>query len=310
MKTLFKTIGLMLLTLVVAASCQGKKNPGVSIPVESVLVVPESITLKEGDTKQLSVTILPENATDRSLIWTTSNSGVADVTGGVVTAKGEGIATVTAYASGSAVKGECEVAVLPRIPKGAVDLGLSVYWGSCNVGASKPEETGDYFAWGGVTPHEGNTFTWETYEWCNGSKTKLTRYNWDNTYGTSDNLSQLLPSDDAAAHKLKGEWRMPQAADFQELINRCTLKLTKQDGVSGALFTGPNGNSIFIPASGEYDEYGHRNETCIYLWSSTLNGNYPIKTQALKVMNDEAFKPMLTAIDRYNGIPVRGICPK
>ena len=117
----------MLLTLVVAAACQGKKNPGVSIPVESVLVVPESITLKEGDTKQLSVTILPENATDRSLIWTTSNSGVADVTGGVVTAKGEGIATVAAYASGSAVKGECEVTVLPRIPKGAVDLGLSVY---------------------------------------------------------------------------------------------------------------------------------------------------------------------------------------
>lgn len=129
-----------------------------------------------------------------------------------------------------------------------VDLGLSVKWATFNVGATKPEEYGDYFAWGETEPKE--VYDWSTYKWCNGSETTLTKYCTSSSYGTVDNKKTLELSDDAAYANWGGDWRMPTDADFYELHHKCTWTWTTQNGVNGYKVTGTNGNSIFLPAAG------------------------------------------------------------
>ena len=150
----------------------------------------------------------------------------------------------------------------------AVDLGLSVKWATCNVGASSPEEYGDYFAWGETKPKSS--------------------YYSDNstTYGLSTSELQsrgIIGSDgnltaayDAATANWGGSWRMPTLDEMKELLNNCTWTWTTQNGVKGYKVTGPNGNSIFLPAAGYRDgtdlydagSYG-------YFWSATpLSNSY------------------------------------
>ena len=149
-----------------------------------------------------------------------------------------------------------------------VDLGLSVLWAICNVGATTPEQYGDYFAWGETEPKE--VYDWSTYKWCNGSYSTLTKYN-NSTNGTMDNKTTLDLSDDAARANLGGRWRMPTKAEQDELREQCTWTWTTQNGVNGYTITGPNGNSIFLPAAGYRDgsslyEAGSRG----YYWSNSL----------------------------------------
>ena len=113
-----------------------------------------------------------------------------------------------------------------------VDLGLSVKWATCNVGASKPEDYGNYYAWGETT-----------------TKSSYTRDN-SKTYGKSMGDIAGNSSYDAATANWGGSWRMPTKAEMQELRDRCTWKWTTQNGVNGYKVTGPNGNSIFLPAAG------------------------------------------------------------
>ena len=129
-----------------------------------------------------------------------------------------------------------------------VDLGLSVKWATCNVGANAPEEYGDYFAWGEVEPK--TTYNWSTYKWCNGSYDTQTKYCTNSSYGTVDNKIVLEAEDDAAAVNWGGAWRMPTKAEQDELRNNCIWIWTIQNGVNGYKVTGPNGNSIFLPAAG------------------------------------------------------------
>ena len=88
-----------------------------------------------------------------------------------------------------------------------VDLGLSVMWATTNIGANAPEEYGDYFAWGEVSPKE--TYGWKTYKYCEGSYKTLTKYNYDSSKGAVDNKTVLDYSDDAARVNWGGNWRMP-----------------------------------------------------------------------------------------------------
>ena len=155
-----------------------------------------------------------------------------------------------------------------------VDLGLpsGLLWATCNVGADAPEDYGDYFAWGETQPKD--TYNWSTYQYCNGSSSTLTKYCNNSSYGYNgftDNLTTLLPEDDAATANWGNDWRMPTKEEWQELYNNTTVTWTTQNGVNGLLFTASNGNSLFLPAAGNrwYDElyyvgnYG-------YYWSSSL----------------------------------------
>ena len=153
----------------------------------------------------------------------------------------------------------------------AIDLGLSVKWASHNVGATKPEEYGGYYSWGET--EEKDDYSWSTYKWCNGSYDSMTKYCTDSEYGTVDGKTTLDPEDDVAHVKWGGTWRMPTLAEQTELRTECTWEWTTLNGVNGMKVTGPNGNSIFLPAAGSrygtdfYDggSYGD-------YWSGSLGG--------------------------------------
>ncbi len=127
-----------------------------------------------------------------------------------------------------------------------VDLGLSVKWATCNVGATMPEEYGDYFAWGEVEPKE--YYDWLTYKYYDGSK--FTKYCTSNSYGIVDNKIVLDLKDDAATVNWGGNWRMPTKAEQDELKCNCTWEWITLNGVNGYKVIGPKGNSIFLPAAG------------------------------------------------------------
>ena len=175
-----------------------------------------------------------------------------------------------------------------------VDLGLpsGLLWATCNVGAENPEDCGDYFAWGETEPYytQGNAqstasgiwktgksdgYAWSSYKWCNGSYTTMTKYCTQSSYGTVDNKTVLDPEDDAAHVQWGGKWRMPTYDELNELKTQCTWEWTQLNGVNGRKVTGPNGNSLFLPAAGCRDgsslygvgSYGH-------CWSSSLDTSY------------------------------------
>lgn len=151
----------------------------------------------------------------------------------------------------------------------AVDLGLSVKWATCNVGASKPEDYGDYYAWGETTTK--SDYDWDTYKWCKGTNRTMTKYCTNNDYGKVDNCTTLTSSDDVATVKWGSKWRMPTKEEMQELDEDCTWTWTTQNGVKGMKVTGPNGNSIFLPAAGYRlgTDLGFRGSHGDY-WSATL----------------------------------------
>ena len=156
-----------------------------------------------------------------------------------------------------------------------VDLGLpsGTKWAACNVGATSPEEYGNYYAWGETEPK--TIYDWSTYKWCNGSNTTLTKYNTDSDYGTVDDKTVLDPEDDAAAVNWGGAWRMPTDEEWTELRENCEWTWTDDyngTGVKGRIVTSNiNGNSIFLPAAGcrDYDDLNFAGDSGDY-WSSSL----------------------------------------
>lgn len=103
-----------------------------------------------------------------------------------------------------------------NVPKGVVDIGLSVYWGECNVGATKPEETGDLYAWGEIETKD--KMSWDNYKWSEGDYNKLTKYNYNEDFGRADNNAQLEIADDIAYIKSSGQMRMPTERELNELF--------------------------------------------------------------------------------------------
>ena len=163
-----------------------------------------------------------------------------------------------------------------------VDLGLpsGTLWADRNVGADSPEAYGDYFAWGETSTK--STYDWDTYKWCQSSNTTLTKYCTNSSYGTIDNKTVLDLEDDAAYVNMGLEWRMPTIDELNELNTECTWTWTTQNGTNGYKVTGPNGNSIFLPAA------GYRDDSELYVvgsggvyWSSTLYESNPVSAQYL-----------------------------
>lgn len=204
----------------------------------------------------------------------------------------------------------------PAAPKSveAVDLGLSVKWASCNVGASKPEEYGDYFAWGETRPkNDYDLDTYKHYKYSKGSPYNIIKYCTSSEHGTVDNKTILDPEDDAAHVNWGGAWRMPTDAEQGELmnINNCTWTWTsdyKGTGVKGYIVSSKkNGNSIFLPAAGErnFTDLSDVGENGNY-WSSSLYTQAP----------DYAYKLYFHSRDvkgahifRDDGQSIRPVCP-
>ena len=192
-----------------------------------------------------------------------------------------------------------------------VDLGLpsGTLWATCNVGASSPEEYGDYFAWGEIEPK--NDYIVSTYKYCKGTFSTLTKYCTNSSCGTVDNKTELEPSDDAATANWGSNWQMPSFEQCRELYNSSytTQTWTTMNGVEGRKITSKsNGNSIFLPAAGyRYDtSLGGAGSYGLY-WSRSLYTD----------TSNSAYNPLFDAgfIDtysnsRYYGQSVRPVCVK
>ena len=187
-----------------------------------------------------------------------------------------------------------------------VDLGLSVKWATCNVGASKPEESGDYFAWGETTTK--STYSWSTYTYCKGSSTSLTKYNCSSGYGTLDNKTTLELSDDVAAINWGGAWRMPTDAEITELREQCTWTWITQNGIKGYRVTSKkNSNSIFLPAASYCYVYGFYTSDSGNYWSSSLNTDNSYNAWSLYFNSDKVRRGDTYITYRYYGYSVRPV---
>lgn len=133
-----------------------------------------------------------------------------------------------------------EFAEQPKLPLTApadvqmVDLGLSVRWASCNVGATEAHDSGAYFAWGELS--EKQSYTWAEY--------------FDAECELPLNSICGMPDYDVATAEWGGTWRLPSLAEVQELCDRCEWTWTEQNGQHGCLVKGPSGEEIFLPAGG------------------------------------------------------------
>ena len=204
-----------------------------------------------------------------------------------------------------------------------VDLGLSVKWARCNLGASKPTDYGDYFAWGETEPNKAD-YTWATYKWMQAGKSDelyITKYTvadgntggiWYDADGNfiGDNKKTLDAADDAAIANLGSPWRMPTENEFKELLDNCTWTRTTQDGVKGCeVKSKKNGNSIFLPAAGfrmgsELQDAGSRG----FYYSSSLSTVY-ISNKYASVLGFDSGGPAWFGGDRECGFPVRPVRP-
>ena len=158
-----------------------------------------------------------------------------------------------------------------------VDLGLSVKWATENIGANKPEEYGDYFAWGEIKSK--NSYTWTNYKWCKGTNNRLTKYNSTGFWGWNDGKSKLEQPDDVAHIRWGGKWRIPTKSEWQELIDNCNWEWTSLNGVNGYIITSNkqefSDQSIFIPAAGHmYENKLEGDRTSLSYISSQCDEQY------------------------------------
>ncbi|MBR0300091.1 MAG: Ig-like domain-containing protein [Bacteroidales bacterium] len=255
--------------------------PAEVIPVTGVELNESSLQLYKGATAQLTATVTPEDASNKQVVWSSSDESIATVSeNGVVSGVGVGTAEISVTTVDGGFTATCTITViypdLTELGKTfvAVNLGLSVKWASFNLGATTPEGYGNYYAWGEIVPKE--IYYWSNYKFCSSSSWLLLKYCTSSSFGTVDNKAVLDPEDDAATVALGGSWRMATYDEWDELKTKCTWTWTTQNGVEGRLVTGPNGNRIFLPAAGIRvnadlectGSYG-------YYWSSSLSTDNP-----------------------------------
>ena len=180
-----------------------------------------------------------------------------------------------------------------------VDLGLSVKWATCNVGANQPHELGNYFAWGEIRPKDF--------------------YGNENSETLEVNVGEDIggnPSLDAATANWGSTWRMPTKWEALELVNRCTWDIGTLNDIPVMKVTGPNGNYIFLPKagfaqSGWLKSFGES----LYYWCSTSsdkisNHDADFLYLFVAVQSGEVkYKPSVNSGGMYRslGFPIRPV---
>ena len=195
----------------------------------------------------------------------------------------------------------------PVIQHEYVDLGLSVKWATCNVGADKPENAGDHYAWGEVETKD--EYTWNNYKFNHLGE--LSKYNSD------DKKTSLDPEDDVAHVKWGGSWRMPTHEEFVELSENCTWTWYKSGnsefgGVAGFKVTGKRegytDRFIFLPASGSYSGTGVYVGDFGDYWSSSINKSV-LRDASYLYFGSSANPYTHLCYRRFYGFSVRPVCP-
>ena len=213
-----------------------------------------------------------------------------------------------------------------------VDLGISVKWATCNVGADNPWDYGDHFAWGETEPK--SDYNWSTYKLCNGSYKTQTKYNTKSSHGTVDNKTTLEPADDAAAANWHGAWRMPTQQEQTALCDSCYWEWTtdyNSKGVAGYIvykakadedmgekkIRGRNITTIgayslsdahiFLPAAGYCRDTDLKNVGSGSYWSASLYESSPNYAWDAYFASDYVASNGYTS--RYDGRSVRPVLP-
>lgn len=256
---------------------------------EMKIIVPNTInnnTLILGHRYYLSVSYSPSYASNPSFEWSSSNNSVASIPndGYVLLPISTGSVTITAKAVDGSELSDSQTFDVVEVPNvcEAVDLGLSVKWATCNVGATDPLETGTQFAWGETEQKE--RYEWNNYKWGSDTSNKFTKYCTNTEYGTVDKKTILDLEDDAAHVKWGGPWRMPTVEEMNELL---TMSEWHKLSSGGYEVKGPNGNSIIINSR---------------LWTSSL---YDRNSYAYSINR----QTVITPYARTYGIYIRPVCP-
>ncbi|MDO5316913.1 MAG: hypothetical protein Q4F82_12550 [bacterium] len=188
-----------------------------------------------------------------------------------------------------------------------VDLGLpsGTLWATFNVGASVPEEYGDFFAWGETQPKAD--YKVNNYKYCNGDLKQLTKYCSDAEFGYNgftDTLTSLQLMDDAASVNWGSDWCMPTAEQWRELIDYTTIADTINNCVYGVLVKASNGQCLFLPAAGNTSYPSYTEGVYCYYWSKTLHIGGLGPAMAWTFANKH---PCVQGFGRAAGLPIRPV---
>ena len=208
-----------------------------------------------------------------------------------------------AEATGATASSRTTITTWSKDPQ-MVDLGLSIKWADRNIGASSPFDYGSYYAWG-ETGFK-NAYGWESYQLLKNrdriknhknknlqqnlneeiiKNLRFGKYNTQRVFGSVDNKTRLEETDDVAHIKWGKNWRMPTMAEWEELLSQCRWEWTIINSVWGYKVIGPNGNSIFLPASGLRDLVRNSQrgkDTAGNYWSSALKADAPYLAYGLQ----------------------------
>ena len=269
-----------------SASCTVTVTSGSIVPVQSISLNKTELTLQVGQQFELIATILPGNATNKQVSWASSarsyqlslaDNGLSCVIGAL--AECEATITVRSADNPAQLYATCKVTVTGGFSdpgEEVVDLGLpsGLKWRGWNVGASKPEEYGNYYAWAETSPKSNYSSSNYKYPATNLGDGMIVYAKYDSTPIHGDGKTVLEPEDDAASVNLGNGWRTPTFNEFKELRENCTWAWTTRNGVNGMLVTGPNGKSIFLPGGGWYTNTTLTGKTTYgSYWTATGSGD-------------------------------------
>ncbi len=304
--------------------------------VTSITISPATLSLQPNETSTLTATVLPADAENKEVEWTSSDEAVAEVSAdGCITAKAEGTCVITCAAKdGSGVKAECQVMVMQPSINGHeyVEIG-GLKWATMNVGATTVAgsyETcyGDYYAWGETQPRYMTITrmgTYASFTWKDGYSSGYSSDNYPTYTGTT-----LDASHDAATANWGGTWHTPTKAEFEALATACSGSAYNQTpvnltntiteggiywlsstqtiesaytGVAGLLFVSASDISkrVFFPASCEVYETSLYVGGSGYYWSSSL------RTSAYYLYFDSSYVDPSSSSNRYYGFTVRPV---
>ena len=242
-------------TIITATSQEGGFKATCEVTVASrtsFSLSDDEVFLLEGDSERLFVVEMRDgwntqrDVDEETLTWSSSDLSVVTVEKGTITAIKEGTAFITAEEG--YISGYCKITVRKKTIPEPVDLGLSVKWAPFNIGATKEEERGYFFAWGETEPK--NYYADWSYKWIKDGF--YTKYNTDPFWGTVDNKTVLDLEDDAAYVNWGEEWRTPTKENWLELIDNCDFTWSTVNEIIGYMITSKiNGNCIFLPNHGD-----------------------------------------------------------
>ena len=283
--------------------------------VKNISLDETEINLLVGETRQLTATIDPVAVTEPLLEWGTDQYTIATVSdSGVVTAVAPGSTTITVITFDGGKTAVCKVNVSKTVPiPNAVDLGLTsgLLWADTNMGATSPEDAGNFYAWAETGTKEN--YGWETYKWCMGTEKTLTKYVANPEYGYNgmrDTFELVYEHEDDVVCEEFGYnygqgWRLPSVSAWEELREECDWEWTTRNGKEGFLVSSKtNSNSIFLPAAGikagttsidkggywtsEYDKYYSSEAYCLHLVEERIEDEQAHITHIYRTYNVES----------------------